>query len=107
MQDISDNAFTLLATVKKRGRKLQGTGTYFTERDIAYWYHDDSDEELLDNENMAAIQELLELKLAKNWRDEDDEFVLTPQGESFRRNGRMSAANITQNFSNIHGSTDY
>ncbi|NCC19640.1 hypothetical protein EOM33_01105 [Candidatus Saccharibacteria bacterium] len=104
MSDISDNAFTLLSTVKKRGRKLQGTGTFFTEKDIAYWYRDDSEEELLDDENKLAIKELLERKLAKNWQDEDDEFILTPYGESFKRSNHASAATITQNFSNIHGS---
>lgn len=104
MSDLSPHALDLLQTVKKRGKKHSGMGTYFTKRDIAYWYHNDSDEELLNTDDLDAINELLHRKIASIWRDEDDEFILTPQGENYRNQPHAPGTTIITN--TITGNTN-
>ena len=104
MSVLSEDAFDLLTTIKKRGRKFGGTGTFFSDSEVAYWYHDDSDEKLLNEVDKAAIVELLKTGFAKNWQDNDDEYTLTPRGENYSHTRAITPTNITQNFSDINNS---
>lgn len=104
MAILSENAFDLLSTIRKRGRKFGGTGTFFTDSEVAYWYHDDSDEDLLDENDRAAIAELIEIGLAKSWQDNNDEYTLTPRGENYVQTQPNTTSHITQNFSGINNS---
>ena len=104
MANISEDAYDLLQTIKKRGRKFGGTGTFFDKSDVAYWYHDDSDENLLDTSDMANIDELLQSNLARPWQDEDGQFVLTTRGENYTHISSSRPTQISNTYGDIIGS---
>lgn len=107
MGDLTDNAFDLLQTIRKRAPKNQ-LGSFFTVGLVAMWYSEDHDDE----QWLADIQQLLDELLAANLivhmdkEDPDDRYVLLPKGENYTRTKTHSTpATVNNHFSGISNST--
>lgn len=102
--DISEDAYVLLKTARKRALKVWG-GKIFDNARIAAWYNEDDDDEKWLASIRLLLRELVEAKLVdyENKDDTDDAYRVTPKGEDYDRPA-APIPSIVQSFSSIQGS---
>lgn len=104
MTDISEDAYVLLKTARKRALKTWG-GKVFDNARIAAWYNEDEDDENWASSTRSLLTELIAAKLIdyEDTDDTSDDYHITPKGEDYIRRA-PSSPSIIQSFSNINGS---
>ena len=107
MSDLTDGAFDLLQTVRKKAPKNQ-IGRFFTVGLVAMWYSEDEDDERWLTDAQQLLDELLAAKLIgyMDKEDPDDRYVLLPKGENYTHAKAYSTpATVNNHFSGISNST--
>ena len=105
MTNISEDAYDLLLTARKRAAKT-GAGKIVTIELMAMWYSEDEDDEQWLQTVHPLITELLQAKLIGylDKDDPDDGYILLPRGENYTRpttHVPVTPTSVTNNFGDI------